>query len=350
MMASRRLRVLIADDSLTVRKRLADALASDADIEVVGEARDGLEAVSMCAALKPDVVTMDVVMPGLDGVQAAEEIMAQTPTPILVVSAAENRGERFSTLNALAAGAVEALEKPAHSEDPAAFDARLVRALKLVSRVPVVTRRRRKGANEPRRVDAPVLEPGVRREVVAIGGSTGGPGALLSLMRELPSDFPLPILVVLHIGQAFGFGMAEWLSTMSPLPVLEATHGARIQAGTVYLCPPDRHMVVRGQRLWLTLDPERHSCRPSVDVLFESVAEEYGARAVGCLLTGIGRDGAAGLLAMRARGALTVAQDEASCAVFGMPREAIARGAAAHVAAPAAMASLLSSASKPGRR
>ncbi len=341
------LRVLVADDSITVRKRLIRALESDPEIAVVGEAADGEEAIAKCLALRPDVVTLDVVMPRVDGVRAAQEIMSRVPTPILIVSS-DSRGDAMNTMSALAAGAVDALEKPRETETDREFDTRFLRAVRLVVRVPVITRRHAKAP--------PLLEPSLpeprgatRRDVVAIGGSTGGPAAVVDLLKALPAPFPMPLLLVLHIGPAFGFAFAEWLNTMSRHPALEAAEGQSLREGHVHVCPPEQHLVIRGNKLFLNREPERHSCRPSVDVLFESVASEIGDRAIGCLLTGIGKDGAEGLRLMRSRGALTMAQDEESCAVFGMPREAILRNAAVHVASPANMAALLTSASRVGR-
>lgn len=167
--------------------------------------------------------------------------------------------------------------------------------------------------------------------MIALGASTGGPGAILQVLRDLPSGFPLPILIVLHIGDPFGSAFAEWLDGQSPHRVSFARDGQALGARGVWLAPPGRHLVVRQERLYLSGEAERHSCRPSVDVLFESVARECGAGALACLLTGMGRDGASGLLEVRRAGGSTIAQDEASCVVYGMPREAVLLGAAERV-------------------
>jgi two-component system chemotaxis response regulator CheB len=323
-------RVLVVDDSTTVRRRIAAALAADPAFEVVGEAADGREGIELCQKLRPDVVTLDVVMPVMSGLAATEYIMAYCPTPILVVSSAENRGERFRTLDALAAGAVDALDKPDGAEDDVAWDRRLRRAVSTVSRVKVITHPRAR-LGEPR--PAAPRERGHR--LVAIGASTGGPGALTRILSKLPRQFPLPILVAVHIDRQFDATFAEWLDGVSSVRVRHATDGAPLpRPGTpqVLLAPAGRHLVVEGGRLCLRDDPERHSCRPSIDTLFESIAREVGDAAIGCLLTGMGIDGAAGLLAIRQAGGHTIAQDEATSVVFGMPREAIARGAAARVA------------------
>lgn len=333
-----KIRVLLVDDSVSVRKRLHEVLAGDADLEVVAEAEDGKRAISLCQALRPDVVTMDMMMPVMTGLSATEYIMAHCPTPILIVSSSTNRGELFKTYDALAAGAVEVLEKPRGDETDVAWEQQFIGTLKLVSRIRVITHvRARLSTPASRRPPLAQFDPtrdgATKREVIAIGASTGGPNALLQVLRDLAPDPSVPVLVVLHINEPFGRAFAEWLDAQVDQSVGYAENGALTIAGTgrVLLAPPGQHLVVHGGRLWLTRDPERHSCRPSIDVLFESVACEYGSGAAGCLLTGMGRDGAAGLLAMRRAGALTIAQDEATSVVYGMPREAVLLNAAERV-------------------
>ena len=330
------IRVLVAEDSLTVRRRLCEVLAGDRDIEIVGEAVDGKQAIELCQRLKPDVVTMDMMMPVMSGLAATEFIMAHCPTPILVVSSSMNRGEVFKTYEALAAGAVDVLDKPGADVVDGEWEARLVRTLKLVSRIRVITHPRgRLGIRPPTRPDLPAgVPPSVSLqagavphpcEVVVIGASTGGPGAILEVLRGLRQPFPVPILFVLHIGEPFGGAFADWLDGQTGFRVAYASDGDRVGAGTgrVVMAPPDVHLEVRQRRLRLSHDSMRHSCRPSVDVLFESIAREYGAGAVAVLLTGMGRDGANGLLDIRRAGGFTIAQDEASSVVYGMPREAM---------------------------
>ena len=331
------LRVLVAEDSLTVRRRLCEVLAADPDITIVGEAVDGKQAIDLCQRLKPDVVTMDMMMPVMTGLAATEYIMAHCPTPILVVSSSMNRGEVFKTYEALAAGAVDVLDKPAADEPDGAWERRLVSTVKLVARIRVITHpRARLGAlgqsRQERAAGAAALAaapaPAARTrpcELVVIGASTGGPGAILDVLRGLRQPFPVPILFVLHIGEPFGTAFADWLDGQTGLRVAYARDGDRVgaAAGRVVMAPPDVHLAIREGRLRLTHDPMRHSCRPSVDVLFESVAREYGAGAVAALLTGMGRDGAAGLLEIRRAGGFTIAQDEATSVVYGMPREAM---------------------------
>lgn len=326
------IRVLVVDDSLTVRKRLCDALAADPECLVVGEAADGKRGIELCQQLRPDVITMDMMMPSISGLGATEYIMAHCPTPILIVSASTNRGELFKTYEALAAGAVDVLEKPRSDSDDDAWDRLFRSTVKLVSRIRVITHvRARLGGITPERTAAPPIttEPS-RCQVVLIGASTGGPGAIRDVLRALPSPFPLPILLVMHIGEPFGASFAEWLDGQTGIRVAYAIEGAPVSsvAGRVAMAPPDYHLSVRNGRMRLTQDLPRHSCRPSVDVLFESAAADYGASVAAVLLTGMGRDGATGLLQIRRSGGLTIAQDEATSVVYGMPREAVLIGAA----------------------
>lgn len=332
------IRVLVVEDSLTIRRVLCDALVADPDIEVVGEAGDGKEAIDLCGRLRPDVITMDMMLPLMSGLGATEYIMAHCPTPILIVSASTNRGELFKTYDALAAGAVDVLEKPDGDHTDAAWERRLVSAVKLVARVRVITHPRGKLGSLGRAAKAATLvhDPQTARrlfKVVGLGASTGGPGAIVEILRALPPEFQLPLLLVLHIAEPFGTAFADWLDGQTARPVRYARDGDLVsaRAGEVVMAPPDFHLAVRDGRLRLTDDPERHSFRPSVDVLFESIAREYGVAAAACLLTGMGRDGAAGLQDVRRAGGYTIAQDEATSVVYGMPREAVLLGAAESV-------------------
>lgn len=329
-----KLRVLVVEDSLTIRKHLCEVLAEDPNIEIVGEAEDGKRAIELCQTLRPDVITMDMMMPLMTGLSATEYIMAHCPTPILIVSSSTNRGELYKTYDALAAGAVDVLDKPFGDEPDSVWESKLISTVKLVARIRVITHPRARMASYQRSAILPIgsmTTDGVRRacQVIAIGASTGGPGAIVDILRALPADFKLPILLVLHIGEPFGEAFADWLDGQSERRVIFAKDGMEVASlsGRVAMAPPNWHMVVQGGRLRLTQDAERHSCRPSVDVLFDSLAREYGAAAIACLLTGMGRDGAAGMLAMHRAGSYTIAQDEASCVVYGMPREAVNLGA-----------------------
>lgn len=334
-----KVRVVVVEDSVTVRKRLLEVLSSDPDVEVVGEAGDGKQAIERCLECRPDVVTMDMMLPVMSGLAATEYIMAHCPTPILIVSASTNRGELFRTYEALAAGAVDVLEKPRGDEVDGDWEGRFLSRLKLVSRIRVITHLRARLRD--RRVPAPPdlvgarLRTGARRAcaVVGIGASTGGPGAVVEVLQAMPSNFPLPILMVLHLGEPFGVAFAEWLDGRVEQRVAFAIEGEPVRStgGRVIMAPPGQHLIVRDGRIRLSMEPERHFCRPSVDVLFESIAREFGSSSAACLLTGMGRDGATGLLDIRRAGGLTIAQDEGTSVVYGMPREAVLLGAADHI-------------------
>ncbi|MEV4641002.1 chemotaxis-specific protein-glutamate methyltransferase CheB [Actinoplanes sp. NPDC049548] len=343
------IRVLVVEDSATMRHHLRESLAADPELQVVGEAIDGGQAVELVGRLRPDVVTMDMMLPTMSGLAATEHIMAEFPTPILVVSSAD-RQELFSTYNALAAGAVDVLEKPRGDDSDAGWERRLCSAVRMVSRIRVITHPRarlngRSRAEATPPAPVPAAPAGSALGVVAVGASTGGPGALTQLLRALPAGFRTPVLCVQHIAasEPFAVAFSDWLAGQTGRNVSYATDGMPLRraAGRVLLAPPDRHMLVADGLIRLNQGPPRHSCRPSVDVLFESVAAENGSSAAGCLLTGMGRDGAEGLLRMRSRGAVTFAQDEASCVVYGMPREAALLGAATYVLPPARIAARL---------
>lgn len=316
-------RVVVVDDSLTIRKWIVEVLNATPDLEVVADVADGREAIEVCRELRPDVITLDMVMPVMSGLAATEYIMAHFPTPILIVSASTNRNEVFKTCEALAAGAVDVLEKPQSHDE--AWEQKLVSTVRLISRVKVITHLRAKLA--PRAMQANPAMP--QFDVAAIGASTGGPAAIVELLHKLPAGYPIPILLVLHLSPAFADAFVDWLDGQTSHRVSWATEGAPLSTlrGGVVMAPPNRHLVVRNGRLAFTNDAERNSCRPSIDVLFESLARESGKRTVACLLTGMGRDGAQGLLRIRQAGGMTLAQDEKTSVVYGMPAEAARLGA-----------------------
>ncbi|HET7893445.1 MAG TPA: chemotaxis-specific protein-glutamate methyltransferase CheB [Candidatus Sulfotelmatobacter sp.] len=325
-----KIRVLVVEDSLTVRQHLVEILAGDGEIEVVAEADDGRRCIELCERLRPNVVVLDMVLPVMSGLAATEYIMAYCPTPILIVSASANRGELFKTYDALAAGALDVLEKPNGDEMDGRWEQQFLAKVKLISRISVITHvrgRRKATPTAHMRLSASTSEqPNDGYRVVAIGTSTGGPAAIVEILRALPAGFPLPILLVVHISEVLGGYLAEWIDSQSALRVAYAEDGELLPArgsSRVIMAPPNQHLIVRDGRLRLNRERERHSCRPSVDVMFESIAREMGNDAVACLLTGMGKDGASGLLEIRKAGGFTVAQDEASSIVFGMPQEAI---------------------------
>ena len=332
----KRIRVLVVEDSLTMRQRLIETLSADPALEVVGESTNGEQATSMCQELRPDVITLDMVLPGLDGVQVTESIMALCPTPILIISGSFNRGEVFKTYDALAAGALEVLEKPRGTEPEGEWERSLLNLVKLVSRIKVIThlRGRQRGTGwHATALESSALPRGDHGRVVVIGTSTGGPGALTAVLKGLGKGFPWPILVVIHIGAPFSEAFVSWLKDQVQMPINHAQDGMLLaeHTGSVLMAPPEHHLSVVLGRVRLTESEPVHSCRPSVDVLFHAAAQDLGNRGVGCLLTGMGKDGALGLLAMRKAGGLTIAQDESTSVVFGMPREAILLGGAERV-------------------
>jgi two-component system chemotaxis response regulator CheB len=338
-MTTRKLRVLVVEDSLTVRRRICQALASDPNLEIVAEADNGQRAIELCQSLRPDVITLDMCLPIMSGLSATEYIMAHCPTPILIVSASTNRGELFKTYDALAAGAVDVLEKPRGDDTDGDWDEKLVSAVRLVAKIKVITHPRARLAlgRAPQSLAPPAREAAAPSDgplsVIALGASTGGPSALVSVLRELPSQRGLLILIVLHIDEPFGTAFAEWLSEQTPHAVKFAQGGEPLEAPErrALMAPPGRHLIADGSRLGLSNAPERHSCRPSIDTLFESLARHAAPRSAAALLTGMGRDGAAGLLALRQAGGFTLAQDEESSVVYGMPREAALLGAASRI-------------------
>jgi two-component system chemotaxis response regulator CheB len=319
-------------------------LNSDPDLEVIGWAANGEEGVRATTRLKPDIVTMDLRMPVMDGIEAARRIMQQSPTPIVMVTASAIRTDERLATAAIQAGILAIVEKPraAPRDTPVARD--LLRTLKSMAEIKVVRRWaperfQQAPTGEPRQSPLPGVT--TRAEIVAIGASTGGPQVLHQTLTQLPRTFSLPILIVQHIASGFAGSMAEWLASSCALPVQLAVAGCRLESPGIHIAPTDQHLVVRGRALMLTSDPPISGHRPSATVLFRSVAHEYGPAAVGVLLTGMGDDGAAGLADLKRAGAVTIAQDEASSVVFGMPGVAIKLGAAGHILAPAGIAPLL---------
>ena len=332
------LRVLVTEDSVVARALLVSIVNRDPGLEVVGEARDGEEAVALAAKLKPDVITMDVHMPKLDGLEATRRIMSETPTPIVVISAIDPKDVRLS-FEALDSGALAVLAKPTGPAAPNFADraAEIVGTVKTMSGVRVVKRRPRlAGAGEPRvpSPQSPIPRTATRAsarrriDVVAIGSSTGGPDALGKIVGALPASAPVPILIVQHITVGFHQGLVDWLNNVTPLNVKLGVEGEPIKAGDVVIAPGEHHMTVAaGKRVKLIDEPAVRGHRPSATKLFQSVTKVYGANALGVILTGMGDDGADGLVDLHNAGGWVIGQDEATCVVYGMPREAALRGA-----------------------
>jgi two-component system chemotaxis response regulator CheB len=330
------LRVLIVDDSPTARGLLAGILGSDPNIQVVGYATNGAEAVQQTRELRPDLVTMDIHMPRMDGYEASKEIMIHSPTPIVIVTASLSARDVAATMRALEAGALTVLEKPIGSASPR-FDEQarqLIATVKAMADVKVVRHHRSSkqthvGWTSPSDRSAEVGQATKRgrARIIAIAASTGGPAAVQSILSQLPAKLPVPIAVVQHISPGFVAGLAAWLGTVCKLDVRVARDGELLTPGTVYLAPEDRHLGVRG-RTCLALSDELPigGFRPAGTFLFESVAKSFGSDMAAVILSGMGEDGVQGLRTVRAAGGSVIAQDEATSVVFGMPGVAIANG------------------------
>jgi len=329
--------VLVVDDSPLCRQLISDALCRDPDLEVVGMCGDGQEAVFQALALRPNVITMDVEMPVMDGLSAAERIMSESPTPILMLTADPRNQAPELTCRALEVGALALQVKPSLDAGPEAWN--LAREVKLLSAVKVIRHLR---PLTRKRVPpfAPQVSPpsdvaafaGSGMGLLAIVSSTGGPQVIHKLFSELPGDFPAPIVVVQHINASFAESLAGWLAASSKLKVRLAADGALLLPGEVLLAPPGKHLIipVRGRVSLLSGEP-RDGHLPSGSLLLESAAKAYGRRAVGLILTGMGYDGAEGMVALQKAGGRTLAQSEESCVVFGMPGAAISKRAVDHV-------------------
>lgn len=339
------IKVLIVDDSPVVREFLVHILGSDPRIEVVGTATDGESAVEAAQRLRPQVITMDIHMPGMDGIAATRRIMETFPVPIIIVSGSGDPREVATTFRAMEAGAVAVLRRPAGVGHPdhEATAMELVQMVRAMSEVKVVRRwPRRAGDIAPPPGGIPLAPRSGRVKVMAIGASTGGPPVLQSILAELPQDFPVPILIVQHMSVGFTQGFVQWLAQSSTLPVHLAMHGEHIRPGHVYVAPDAFHMKVeRGETVVLKKDEPEHGLRPSVSYLFRSVKEVYGGDVVAGLLSGMGRDGADELKFLKDNGALTFAQEKDSCVVYGMPGEAVRLDAATLVLTPQKIAAMM---------
>lgn len=323
-------RVLVVEDSGVSREFLSDLLRQDADVAVVGTASDGADAVQSAKRLKPDVILMDVHMPGMNGLEATREIMRSVPTPIVMMSANAGGSEARMTFDAIHAGALTFVNKPRGGADDAHAAGLFIAMVKAMAEVKVVRRWPAQQALRPALIPLPRPEREIR--VIAMGASTGGPPALLEILRNLPAACQVPILLVQHITPGFAEGLAVWLDESSGFPIKLAQDGEPVASRVGYLAPDGLQMTVVKPGI-IRLRPPRSGQQfcPSIDDMFASVAETYGPSALGVILTGMGRDGAAGLCRLREAGALTIAQDAATSAVFGMPKEAIRLNAATHV-------------------
>jgi two-component system chemotaxis response regulator CheB len=367
---SQPIRVLVVDDSALMRRVITGLLEQDPGIRVVATARNGREAIELVQELRPDIVTMDVRMPVMDGLATTEHLMAYCPTPILVLTASLASHEVDITFKMLGAGALEVIEKPSGS-DAQALDRTgraLIRRIKVLARVKVVThlRGRRKPvdllstlprlaangtehtqasktASKATADDAPAsplirsprypvaASSGLAVPLIVIGASTGGPRIVNEVLAALPSGLPSAVLVVQHIAQGFSAGMAEWLANASRLPVRLAHEGQAIRAGEVLIAPDARDLLITPERTVHLSENPLLIQRPSIDISMQAAAEVFGARAIGVLLTGMGRDGGYGMLTIKRSNGYTIAQDETTSTIFGMPRAAIQLGAAREI-------------------
>jgi two-component system chemotaxis response regulator CheB len=329
------IRVLIVDDSAVVRQVLSEAFSKAGDIEVVGTAIDPYIARDKIVALKPDVITLDLEMPRMNGLTFLGKLMKYHPMPVIVVSSLTPAGSA-TALEALSLGALDVVGKPGSAYTVGDVAAMLIEKIRWAStaRLSAPRAATAAGAAEAPSQSPPPAVMQTTHKVIAIGASTGGTRALEAVLAELPPEVP-GILVVQHMPEHFTTGFAKRLNDICRIEVREAANGDMVVPGAALIAPGNYHMVLRrsGARYMVEVKggPPVHHQRPSVDVLFHSVAQQAGHNAVGAILTGMGADGAAGLLAMKRAGARTMAQDEASCVVFGMPKEAIRMGAADHV-------------------
>lgn len=342
------IRVLVVDDSAVVRQILVSMLETVPGFQVVGQAQDGEEAVRLTAHLRPDVITMDIRMPRLDGLGAIRQIMSTTPTPIVVVAASVYEPDLDIAFAAIEAGALTVVEKP-RGITPEAYDAarsQLVTTIRLMSDVQVVTLRpdRRRSAPAPGRQKSVNDVSGAPLDIdlIAVAASTGGPGVLREIFSALPGDLSIPIVAVQHITPGFAHGFARWLDGETALQVALAEDGERVRPGCALIAPDDTHLTVaHGGIARLDHSDPVKGQRPSATRLFDSVARVYGHGAVGVVLTGMGEDGADGLESLSQAGGHVIAQDEESCVVFGMPKAAIERKVVDRVMAPDKIASVL---------
>jgi two-component system chemotaxis response regulator CheB len=336
-------RVMLVEDSLVVRELLRHIVSRDPRLEIVAAVASGEEALAKLETARPDVISMDIRLPGIDGLETTRRIMAEHPTPIVVVADSVEDSSLRISMNALRAGALSVVEKPVATTH-AGYEAvagEICTQLRIMAQVPVIRRRpigtewAGRAGTAPGGASAGISSsafselPGQAPSVLGIAASTGGPPALARVIGALPKDFPLPVLVVQHMGPAFMEGFASWLDSVVTLPVALARDGERAEPGHVYVAPGDRHLELGSSRILRVIDAAPVSGqRPAATVLFRSMARQSGPSGIGVLLTGMGEDGAVGLADMHRAGAQTVAEHESSAVVYGMPAAAVRLGAA----------------------
>jgi two-component system chemotaxis response regulator CheB len=316
------IKVLVVDDSAAARQIITAILSQDRNIRIIGEASNGREAVEQVLKLQPDLVTLDLEMPIMNGIEALERIMAAHAVPVLVIS---GQGSAQTAYAAISRGALDVLSK---SEINPANPIELINKIKLLAGVKVITHLRRENLNnEGQELRLAPPKPTDNYKIVAIASSAGGPKALAELFSQFPPDFPCPVVIAQHIAEGFEVGLADWLNKIAPLKVKVAEEGETLNADVVYISPSQRHVKVNSlHKIVLVERKPPDLYHPSCDLLLTSVAHTYGKASIGVILTGMGNDGVQGMTMIRAAGGVTIAQDERTSAVFGMPKAAIASG------------------------
>ncbi len=321
------IRVLIVDDSAVARQAITNILESDSELKVIGYAKNGVEGVEQTLKLKPDIITMDIYMPKLDGYQATKEIMRLQPTPIIAVSASVDSIEMKTSFRAINAGALGLVEKPLSVSDKRFKQIKdnLITKVKIMSAIKLVRRWQR---NETvKKLYLPRGRDKRNTKIIAVGSSTGGPSAVNLILKQLPKDFKIPIVIVQHITAGFSQAFADWLSGECQRMVRLAEDGRRILPGDILIAPDNTHFGISVSHQVSLADKVNYNHhRPSVNYLFDNVAKAYGSKAIALILTGMGNDGCVGIKAIKMAGGRTIAQDEASSVVFGMPKAAIKAG------------------------
>jgi two-component system, chemotaxis family, protein-glutamate methylesterase/glutaminase len=339
------IRVLIVDDSATAAQLISSLLATDPAFSIVGIASNGPEAINMVTRLKPDIISMDINMPEMDGFAVTRQIMSTQPTPIVIVSADEYPGQISMSFQALEAGALAAIAKPRLSSQVALsnlreellFTFKAMAEIKLVRRTQRITHHSLKPSTKPKNTDS-------RPQIVVIGASTGGPQVLQEILHNIPASFPLPIVIVQHISPSFTNGLAHWLSHSCQLPIHVISDQQPLLRGHIYIAPEGKQLKITANKQFkLCTGDKEHGVCPSVSHFFRSAAHIYHSAVIGILLSGMGRDGAAELKLLRDMGATTIAQDKESSVVHGMPGEAIRLGGASYILPASAIATTLCS-------
>ncbi len=329
-MENKLIKVLIVDDSQVACELLKHILESDPDIIVVGVCNNGIEALSWLSTNTADVITMDVIMPKFNGFEVTRKIMETNPVPIVIVTCTYNENNTIQSFRSMEAGALAILEKPAGPGDPHFHEksSLIIQTIKTVKEIKLVKRTLNSKIARTITISDNNKVHGVEDiDAVAIGASLGGPAALMLILSQLNPLFPVPIFIVQHIVTGFTSGLVRWLQEFSDLNILQAQEGEVAKAGHCYIAPDYFHMEIQKGNIIRLVESKKEGIQPSVSRLFKSMAEAYGKRSVGVILTGMGKDGAKELLLMKEKGAYTIAQDEKTCVMFGMPAEAINLGA-----------------------